>query len=64
MCEYQKPRCFGLCTSRAVSEYLWWSLCVAAHQSGPFCVADVPTKASKSWNTREVLYVRWAKYRW
>jgi len=37
---------------------------LAAHHRTPFCAEVSARKASTNWNTREVLNVRWEKYRW
>ena len=48
---HQKPR-LGEWMSRSVSENLWWARWCAAHHSGPFCAALVPTNASTNCGTR------------
>ena len=61
MCERMKPCCSGECVSSGLSEWAWWWRWCAAHQTGPRCTAEAPSKPKMNWPIREVLKDRCEK---
>ncbi len=58
---HQNPSWSGEWMSAGWSDSRWWCRWFAAHQSTPFWAEVSAKKASRNWNTRDVLKDRCAK---